>query len=133
MFQSLKWTMEFCHIEGRGRANLDPRGIHAVSIELDQKKRLLVVHQGPDLTGADEALVEHQRLTNAYQGQISFVDDGDQLTRRWTAGDFRRLARRLASSSKIGEWYEVVVDNVASHAILSFPTGVVERRSFDLL
>ncbi len=122
VFQALKWTMEFCHIEGRGRANLDPRGIHrlvnigewyellvdimtsaqadAVSIELDHKKRLLV-HQGPDLTGADDALVEHQRLTNAYQAQISFVDDGDQLTRRWTAGDFRRLARRLASSPQV--------------------------------
>jgi hypothetical protein len=74
VFQALKWTMEFCHVEGRGRANLDPRGIHrlvrigesyevfvdiitsaqadAVSIDVDPRKRLLVVHQGPDLTGS---------------------------------------------------------------------------------
>jgi len=123
VFQALKWTMEFGQVQGRGRANIDPKGIHrlvklgelyevfvdvmtsaqedAVAIDLDSKKRLLVVHQGPDLTGFDDQLVEHQRLTNAYHSQVSFVEDGDHLTRRWKAGDFRRLARRLASSPQV--------------------------------
>ena len=104
VFQALKWTMEFGQVQGHGRVNLGPKGIHrlvklgelyevfvdtmtsaqedAVAIDLDSKKRLLVVHQGPDLTGFDDQLVEHQRLTNAYHSQISFVEDGDQLTRR---------------------------------------------------
>src|SRR5271167_4010382 len=28
VFQALKWTMEFCHVDGRGRANLDPKGMY---------------------------------------------------------------------------------------------------------
>src|SRR6266478_9782234 len=63
--------------------------------------RLLTVHQGLDLTGFDYELVEHQRLTNPYHSQASFVYDDDQLTRRWSARDFRRLARRLASSPQV--------------------------------
>lgn len=123
VFQALKWTMEFCAVHGRGRANLDPKGMHrlvtlgqlyevfidiitsaqddAIEIDLAQKRSLLLVHQGPDLTGFDDELVEHQHMTNAYHSQISFVQDDDQLTRRWRAGDFRRLARRLASSSQV--------------------------------
>jgi hypothetical protein len=123
VFQALKWTMQFCEVQGRGRANRDPRGMHrlvkigesyetlvdimtsaqadVVAIDLELKKRLLTVHQGPDLTGFDDELVEHQRLTNPYHSQASFVYDDDQLTRRWSAGDFRRLARRLASSSQV--------------------------------
>jgi hypothetical protein len=54
----------------------------AATIDLDPKKRLLTVHQGPDLTGFDDELVEHQRLTNPYHSQTSFVADDDRLTRR---------------------------------------------------
>jgi hypothetical protein len=133
VFPAIKWAMELCHVEGRGRANLDPKGIHrlvrigelyevlvdiitsaqadAVSIDVIPRRRLLLVHQGADLTGSDDALVEHQRRTNAYHGQVSFVEDGDQLTRRWTAGDFRRLAQRLASSPQIERCSKICLSN----------------------
>jgi len=147
VFQALKWTMEFCQVQGRGRANLDPKGMHrlvrlgelyevfvdimtsvqgdAVAIDLDLTKHLLVVHQGPDLTGFDDDLLEHQRLTNAYHSQTSFVEDSDQLTRRWTAGDFRRLARRLAFSPQVQGCAKVCLKNgtelFTRPTILEFP------------
>jgi hypothetical protein len=146
VFQALKWAMEFCQTDGRGRANLDAKSIHrliklgglyetfvdvmtsaqkdAVAIELDQKRRLLVVHQGPNLTGFDDELVEHQRMTNPYHSQSSFVEDTDQLTTRWSAGDFRRLAHRLASSSQIQRCPSVWMDQrevFTRPTVLDFP------------
>ncbi len=150
VFQALKWTMEFCQVQGRGRANLDPRGMHrlvtlghlyevlvdaitsaqqdAIAIDLDPKKHLLVIHQGPDLTGFDNDLVEHQRLTNPYHSQTSFVEDSDQLTRRWRAGDFRRLARRLAFSPQVQGCAKVCLNNgtelFTRPTVLEFPDVV---------
>lgn len=147
VFQALKWTMEYCQIHGRGRANLDPKGMHrlvtlghlyevfvdaitsaqedALAIDVEPKKHLLVIHQGPDLTGFDDNLVEHQRLTNAYHSQTSFVEDSDQLTRRWSAGDFRRLARRLALSPEVQGCAKVCLrdgtDLFTRPTILEFP------------
>jgi hypothetical protein len=147
VFQALKWTMEYCQIRGRGRANLDPKGMHrlvktgefyetlvdimtsaqdgAATIDLDPKKRLLTVHQGPDLTGFDDELVEHQRLTNPYHSQTSFVADDDRLTRRWTAGDFRCLVRRLASSPQIRDCAKVCLKDgdelFTRPTVLEFP------------
>jgi len=147
VFQALKWTMEFGQVRGRGRANLDAKAIHrlvklgelyevfvdvmtsaqadAVTVDLDSKRRLLSVHQGPDLTGFDNQIVEHQRLNNAYHSQVSFVEDGDQLTRQWSAGDFRRLTRRLASSPQVRDCDRVCLKNgedlFVRPTILEFP------------
>ena len=157
VFQALKWTMQFCEVQGRGRANLNPRGMHrlvkigesyetlvdimtsaqadAVAIDLEPKKRLLTVHQGPDLTGFDDELVEHQRLTNPYHSQASFVYDDDQLTRRWSADDFRRLARRLASSPQVQGCDKICLKNgdelFTRPTVLEFPNvldGEAEQR-----
>jgi hypothetical protein len=119
VWQSLKWAMEFCHEHGRGNAKLNLKAMKRLNelgqfyetwvdilkaaehgeceIEMDPKHRAIIVHEGPDLTGADFQLIARQQKTNAFHTQISFVDDEDQLTRRWKAADFRRLARRLCN------------------------------------
>jgi hypothetical protein len=117
IWQSIKWTMEFCHEPGRGDAKLTPKRMKRLNelsqlyevwvdilkaaeqgdcvIEADRDRRLIIVHEGPDLTGADFQLIAHQQRTNAFHAHTSFVADGDQLTQRWNAGDYRRLALRL--------------------------------------
>src|SRR5277367_2092467 len=106
--------MEFCHKDGRGNAKLNAKAMKRLNelsqlyetwvdilksadqnecvIEADREHRAIVVHEGPDLTGADFQLIAHQQQANPFHAQTSFVDDQDQLTRRWSAGNFRRLA-----------------------------------------
>src|SRR5260370_42003675 len=58
------------------------------------------------MTGADWALVEHQRRTNPFRAHVPLTEDADQLTTAWTAGDYRRTAawlRDLAAEAHRGQ------------------------------
>jgi hypothetical protein len=123
IWQSMKWAMEFCDESGRGDAKLTSKSMKRLNelsqlyevwvdilkaaeqgdcaIEADRIRRLIIVHEGPDLTGADFQLIAHQQQTNSFQAQTSFVTDEDQLTRRWSAGDYRRLAIRLSNLTEV--------------------------------
>jgi hypothetical protein len=117
MLQALKWALEFASV-GSDCYSPDSHQIADVvhklgpayvnftdalkmanrgrsSIELDELARVITVYEGGDLTGSDAELVTHQHQTLPFRSHRSFVEDGDQLTLQWTAGDFRRLTERL--------------------------------------
>jgi len=113
MLQTLKWAMEFATVES-DCFSLDPYQVVELvhefgpayvnfadalkmakydrsSIEVEEATRSITVYEGGDLTGADAQLVSYQHETLPFRTHMSFVEDGDQLTAQWTAGDFRRL------------------------------------------
>jgi hypothetical protein len=117
LLQSLKWAMEFAttdsdsfsfdHYEidelarcvGPAYVNfadaLKMAKYDQSSIQVEESTRTITVYEGGDLTGADAQLVSYQHETLPFRTHMSFVEDGDQLTTRWTAGDFRRLTESL--------------------------------------
>jgi hypothetical protein len=64
-------------------------------IEVDPEARRLTVYEGSDVTGEDWALVDQQQSTNPFRAHVPLTEDADQLTRAWTAGDYRRTAAWL--------------------------------------
>jgi hypothetical protein len=116
MLQVLKWTMEFCSPDANGQLPTHET-IHAVvmdgshyeafvdalkmanhdrvEIVLDAATRMLTVFEGANRTGFDDQLVSFQQQTLPLRAQTPLIDDGDRLTSRWSAGDFRKAIRTL--------------------------------------
>lgn len=124
VLQALKWAMEFAGPDDRGsRPEAEDIGqlfelgklyemlvdalkqaLHdRVAIRVNRANRTVTVYEGGDLTGADSQLIEHQVDTLPYHAHTSFVEDGDELTTRWTAGEYRELVGRLAGMAKLME------------------------------
>lgn len=124
VLQALKWAMEFAGQDGRGpRPEAEDIGqlvelgklyemlvdglkqaLHdRVAIHVNRESRTITVYEGGDLTGADNQLIEHQVETLPYHSHTSFVEDGDELTARWTAGEYRELMERLAGMARLME------------------------------
>src|ERR1035437_2913990 len=94
------------------------------SIEVEGSTRIITVYEGGDLTGADAHLVSHQHETLPFRTHLSFVEDGDQLTAQWTAGDFRRLTERLYSIATDAE-KETIVSTFGGTPAPLFPRPVL--------
>ena len=71
-----------------------------ISIKLDEASRTINFYEGGPATTFDASIVHHQRITTPLTRHVSLTEDSDQLTSRWTAGDYRRVARRLAGHAK---------------------------------
>jgi hypothetical protein len=77
-------------------------------LEVDESTRTITVYEGGDVTGADVQLVSHQHATLPFRSHLSFVEDADQLTAQWTAGDFRRLTERLHTTAADAEKESII-------------------------
>jgi hypothetical protein len=115
---SLKWASEFCPENGSSDIStpdeltnlvflgadyetfvdvLKYANHELVDIKIDEQSRTLICYEGRQATGFDAAIVLQQRITNPRAQQVSLTEDGDQITSRWVAGDYRRVIRDLAS------------------------------------
>ncbi len=115
-FQVIKWAMEFGSESGDAVPDvlelqrlvelgicyeafadaLKLANYAAVVIEVDDATQTITVLEGGERTGQDANPISHQRRTLPFRPYPSFVADTDQLTLRWTAGDFRTTIRNLA-------------------------------------
>jgi len=129
VLQALKWAMELSSPYSEG-ASPNVEVVHEVidlgwryevlvdalkmanhdrvAIAVDNATRTLTVYEGGDRTGVDAQLVAHQHRTLPLHAQVPLIADEDQLTTKWTAGDFRRVIGRLATVATNVESEEVV-------------------------
>lgn len=130
VLQALKWTMEFSPLCGDGPSPgaevvyeligqwrryellvdvLKMAHHDRVTIVMNDAGKTITVYEGGDLTGADAQLIAYQHSTLPLYAQTPLIADGDQLTAKWTAGDFRRLANLLAAGATDLENEQVVM------------------------
>jgi hypothetical protein len=70
------------------------------SIEADTATRTVFVFEGGERTGQDANLIRTLQFALPFRPPTPFVEDCDQLTKHWTAGNFRQCARRLALTAQ---------------------------------
>jgi hypothetical protein len=114
---ALKWASEFCPENGSAESSIPDELVNllslgsnyeafvdvlksanrdAVAIHVDEASRTLICYEAKQATAFDPSIVYHQRITAPTTQQVSLTEDGDQVTSRWTAGDYRRVMRNLA-------------------------------------
>jgi hypothetical protein len=67
-----------------------------INIKVDESSKILTFYEGGPATAFDSHIVDHQRITTPLTHHVSLTENSDQLTLRWTAGDFRRVTKWLA-------------------------------------
>lgn len=113
----LKWASEYCPASG-ATTNRSPEKLvdliflgatyetfvdglkyaqhNLVTIKVDETSRTIIFYEGGPATAFDAHIVYHQRITTPITWHVSLTEDSDQLTSRWTAGDYRRVTKQLA-------------------------------------
>lgn len=107
VFQALKWAMEYAPIDGSSGVSDEDLvtaimnvaqpyqmlvdalklGNHGkVHFAVDGGARILTVYEGGNLTGHDASIVSQDHASVPFHNQHPFVDDSDQLTSQWSAG-----------------------------------------------
>ena len=59
-------------------------------LDVDTNERTLTVYEGGNISGYDHAIVEVDHTSLLLHKQTPLVEDSDQLTKGWTAGEYRR-------------------------------------------
>lgn len=128
-FQTLKWAMEFSRESNGGPLPEDEEVLSLVdlgskyealvdilkmakhdrvSISIDDEQRVITVYEGGNLTGQDAQLIAHSAEALPVYAQSPLIEDGDQITSRWSAGDFRSLMRTLSELAQDMETESIV-------------------------
>ncbi|MDX6531621.1 MAG: hypothetical protein QOH41_3911 [Blastocatellia bacterium] len=68
-----------------------------IAIHVDEDSRTINCYEGGDASGFDVRIVERARISAPSTPHASLTLDEDQLTSRWTAGDYRRVTHSLAA------------------------------------
>jgi hypothetical protein len=128
-YQALKWAMEYAHDDGiedvsdEVLVNLVMRaagpyqalvdalklGAHGrAEFSVDQGSKVLTVYEGGNLSGHDAAIVRYDHITVPFHKQSPLVDDADQLTTGWTAGEYRQYWRWLRPIAEAAETETII-------------------------
>jgi len=91
--------------------------IGGVEIDADAGSRTITVYEGGNVSGYDHAIVAHDHKSLPFHKQCPLIDDADQLTRRWTAGQYREY----------WQWLRKVAVSAETETIL-FQTGPLAPR-----
>ena len=67
-----------------------------LALSINRGSKEIVCFEGENLTGYDAEIVERQQSVGPTRVHTSQTADSDQLTLRWSAGDYRRVVRQLA-------------------------------------
>ncbi len=67
-----------------------------VTIAVDEASQIITFYEGGPATAFDAYIVRYQGITTPMISHLSLTGDSDQLTSRWTAGDYRRVTKALA-------------------------------------
>lgn len=117
---AMKWASEYCPEIGTP-ASRDPEelvdlfflgGIYEtfvdalksaqhglVKIAVDEASKTIASYEGGPATAFDRCIIQHERMAGPMTLHVSLTEDGDQLTSRWTAGDYRRVTMALAADA----------------------------------
>jgi hypothetical protein len=116
VFQGLKWAMEYASPDGSSELSEDhlvtmtmnvaqpyqmlvdalKLGNHGkVDFAVDWNAKVLTVYEGGDLTGHDASIVGREHVALPFHTQNPLVDETDQLTSAWNAGQYRDFWRWL--------------------------------------
>src|SRR5204862_3306133 len=68
-----------------------------IAIHVDEGSRTITCYEGGNATGFDVRIVEQARISAPGTPHVSLTINEDQLTSRWTAGDYRRVTNSLAA------------------------------------
>lgn len=115
---ALKWASEYCPEIGTPTSR-DPKelvdllflgGIYetfvdalksaqhgVVKIAVDEASRTMSFYEGGPATAFDRCIIHRERIAGPMTRHVSLTEDSDQLTSRWTAGDYRRVTMALAT------------------------------------
>lgn len=128
-YQALKWAMEYArddgmdnvsdeflvdlvvNVAGPYQALVDALKLGAhdkAEFSVDQGSRTLTIYEGGDVSGHDAAIVRCDHITVPFHKQSPLIDDGDQLTTRWTAGDYRQYWRWLRPIAETAETETII-------------------------
>ncbi len=81
-----------------------------ITVVVDEPSRTIVFYEGGSATAFDSSIIHHQQITSPMIPHVSLTEDNDRLTSRWTAGDYRRVAKSLAARAA-GEENTICVDS----------------------
>lgn len=115
---ALKWASEYCLDNGPAGAMSPEEQVKLISlgstyeafvdalkyaqldlvtIKVDESSRIITCYEGGQATAFDAKIIHQARLSAPTMPHVSLTEDGDQLTSRWTAGDYRRVTKMLAN------------------------------------
>jgi hypothetical protein len=124
IFQALKWAMQYsCEGGAAGISDKDlatfvmrvagPYQVLVDALKLGQHNRaefsvdhvgrVLTIYEGGEVSGHDLEIVRNDHITSPFQKQNALIDDTDQLTGNWTAGQYREYWRWLCSIAENAE------------------------------
>jgi hypothetical protein len=84
-------------------------GVHdRAEFQVDPESKVLTVYEGGNLSGHDAAIVGSDNINVPFHLQSPLVDDADQLTTRWTAGEYRQYWQWLRPIARDAETETVV-------------------------
>jgi hypothetical protein len=72
-------------------------------IDVDAKKHTLILYEGGDVSGYDHGIVSRDHASLPFHKQTPLVEDSDQLTKGWTAGEYRKCLQWLRSVAERAE------------------------------
>jgi hypothetical protein len=117
-YQSLKWALEYARDDGieetSDKALIEvvmrvpapymllvdalKLGAHdRAEFSVDQDRKILTIYAGGNVSGHDSSIVRRDHTSVTFHKQSPLVDDADQLTTRWTAGEYRQYWHWLRS------------------------------------
>jgi hypothetical protein len=67
-----------------------------VKIKVNADSRIITCYEGGNATAFDVHIIQQGRISTPTTPHMSLTEAGDQLTSRWTAGDYRRVTKMLA-------------------------------------
>jgi len=129
-YQSIKWAMEYARDDGleevSDNALIDlvmtvpapyvllvdalKLGSHdRAEFSVDHGSKILTIYEGGNVSGHDSAIVRRDHITVPFHKQSPLVEDSDQLTTRWTAGEYRRYWR----------WLRPIVERAQTETIMA--------------
>jgi hypothetical protein len=129
VFQALKWATEYAPINGSSEVSdedlvtaimniaqpyqmlvdaLKLGNYGKVHFAVDGEARVLTVYEGGNLTGHDASIVSQDHATVPFHNQHPFVDDTDQLTSQWSAGQYRQYWRWLRPIAEAAQTETIV-------------------------
>jgi hypothetical protein len=117
VYQAVKWAMEYASDQGgdevsdEALANLILRvGAHGMAeFVVDQNSKTLSVYEGGNVSGHDAPIVRLDQITTPFRKQSPLVEDSDQLTTRWNAGQYRHY----------WQWLQALVEKTEKNTIMA--------------
>ncbi|HYG64445.1 MAG TPA: hypothetical protein VEL74_17840 [Thermoanaerobaculia bacterium] len=130
MLWALKWASEYCPESGKAHLRspddlmelvrlggvyevfvdaLKYAGRGLVTIHVEESSKIITCYEGSPATAFDASIVDRERIVSPQMPHVSLTEDGDRITTRWTAGDYRKITKELAQYGA-SEENAIVVD-----------------------